>query len=131
MHPKQALRPQRDGSTHKAISARFVSKLIGPLMRSAGVAESAHALRHTALSDVLKGGAHLRDVQAMAGHASLRTTQIYMPLLVGDLREAMAGRDYLAANQGSGPGRPRLHPVPEKTSIATRSFLRTTSIATR
>lgn len=41
-------------------------------------------------------GAHPRDVQAMAGHAPLSTTQRYMPLLVGDLREALAGRDYLA-----------------------------------
>ncbi len=58
-------------------------------MRSAGVPESAHALRHTALSDVLKGGAHLRDVQAMAGHASLRTTQIYMPLQLGEQRHGL------------------------------------------
>lgn len=38
---------------------------------------SAHALRHTAVSDMLKGGAHLRDVQAALGHASLSTTQRY------------------------------------------------------
>jgi integrase len=50
------------------------------------VPATAHALRHTAASDVLRAGAHLRDVQAMLGRASLKGTARYLPLLVGDLR---------------------------------------------
>lgn len=71
-------------------------------MHEAGVTESPHALRHTAASDVLRAGAHLRDVQAMLGHSSLSTTERYLPLLVGDLREAMDGRRYgeLGAREG-------------------------------
>ena len=45
-------------------------------------------------TDVLRGGAHIRDVQAMLGHVSLVTTQRYMPLVVRDLRDAMGGRRY-------------------------------------
>jgi site-specific recombinase XerD len=78
-----------------------VSQVVSGLMHGIGLAESdsctiseAHALRHTAATDVLRGGAHIRDVQAMLGHASLVTTQRYMPLVVADLRDAMGGRRY-------------------------------------
>lgn len=79
---------------HRGISAAYVSRLVGGWMRDAGVNATGHALRHTAATDMLRAGAHVRDVQRALGHASLATTQRYMPWLVGDLREAMEGRTY-------------------------------------
>lgn len=79
---------------HRPLDAAYVSTLVAGWMRDAGVPATAHALRHTAASDMLKSGAHLRTVQAALGHASLSTTQRYLPWVVGDLREAMAGRQY-------------------------------------
>jgi site-specific recombinase XerC len=56
-----------------------------------------HALRHTAASDVLDRCNNVRTVQEMLGHSSLATTQIYLRRAsLGQLREAMEGRDYLA-----------------------------------
>lgn len=61
----------------------------------AGDGRSAHALRHTAASDVLDGGADIRVVQEMLGHSRLETTTIYLRRVnLGQLREAMEGRTY-------------------------------------
>lgn len=79
----------------RGIGPGHISVLVSDWLHDAGVAASAHALRHTAATDMLRAGAHLRDVQAALGHQSLATTQRYLPWVVGDLRKAMAGRRYI------------------------------------
>lgn len=86
---------------HKGIGPHYVSALINETMHAAGLAETAHALRHSMATDVLRAGAHVRDVQAALGHANLKTTERYLPLCVNDLRGAMAGRTYRDADQGA------------------------------
>ncbi|QQO07404.1 tyrosine recombinase [Breznakiella homolactica] len=75
------------GRTGKRLSRKGIWKNYAEACGLAGTGSKLHTLRHSYATELLAGGADLRSVQELLGHADLGTTQIYTHVDVSLLRE--------------------------------------------
>lgn len=92
--------PSRGAQGH--LTRQHFALELKALARHAGLPEksvSPHVLRHAFASHLLAGGADLRAVQQMLGHADISTTQIYTHVLADRLRQIVETHHPLAEKQ--------------------------------
>ncbi|MQC18779.1 MAG: site-specific tyrosine recombinase XerD [Chloroflexi bacterium] len=84
--PHQALFVNRRG---ERLTRQGFWLILKGYAKSAGIAShvTPHTLRHSFATHLLRGGASVRDVQELLGHANVSTTQVYTQLADEHLRE--------------------------------------------
>jgi integrase/recombinase XerD len=96
-----------------------LTELVGEYMLAAGVGKSGacHLFRHTMATLMLEGGADVRFIQEMLGHANPQTTQIYTRVSIQKLK---------AIHDATHPGaklRPAAARAPDDKTEADRAAL--------
>lgn len=88
-HDRAARGRARDQRASHPLSARSVQRAIEYYRKVAGLNKkiTPHTLRHSFATDLLSAGADLRSVQALLGHASITTTQVYTHVTDKQLKE--------------------------------------------
>lgn len=76
------------GRTGKRLSRKGIWKNYAAVAALAGAPSKLHTLRHSYATELLAGGADLRSVQELLGHADLGTTQIYTHVDTDLLRDS-------------------------------------------
>lgn len=97
-HPDSPwLFPSPTGRSH--LTPRRFAQLLDQAARAAGIENgrvSPHVLRHAFATHLLEGGADLRVVQTLLGHADISTTQIYTHLTTDSLAQMVRSKHPLA-----------------------------------
>jgi integrase/recombinase XerD len=93
LHPKSTMTPAEGSAVFlnvkgKRITRQGVYDIVAKYGNKVGIANlHPHSLRHSYASHLLEGGADLRSIQQLLGHADISTTQIYTHVNRTHLRE--------------------------------------------
>ena len=80
---------QRGSQSEPRLTPRSIERIVKQHAINAGISKKVtpHVLRHSFATDLLSNGADIRSVQAMLGHSSIITTQIYTHVTDKHLRD--------------------------------------------
>jgi site-specific recombinase XerD len=83
----QTAKASKDRSTR--LTTRSIERIVKKYAVAAGITKkvSPHTIRHSFATDLLHNGADIRSVQALLGHASINTTQVYTHVTDKHLRD--------------------------------------------
>lgn len=79
---------KKNDGVDEPLTPRTVQRVVQKYAKAAGITKAVtpHTLRHSYATDLLQNGADIRSVQAMLGHVSITTTQIYTHITDKELR---------------------------------------------
>lgn len=96
IRPWQAKSPEEkalfiNGKTGTRINLPNINYLVGQAVKRAKIGKKAtpHVFRHSMATHLLRGKADIRHIQAILGHTSLQSTEVYTHLTIEDLKEAV------------------------------------------
>jgi len=74
---------------HTQLTSRTIQRIVEKYTKAAGIVKKVtpHVIRHSFATDLLINGADIRSVQAMLGHSSITTTQIYTHITDKQLKD--------------------------------------------
>jgi integrase/recombinase XerD len=78
---------EHGGNLHRVV----VGKIVARWARKAGIRKhvTCHTFRHSVATQLLRGGADIRHIQVLLGHASLKATERYTRVEIGDLKKVL------------------------------------------
>lgn len=103
------------GRFGQPFETKRLTKKVGRYVRESGIKKpgACHLFRHTAATLMLENGADIRFIQALLGHASLETTQVYTRVSIAKLTQIHA-----ATHPGARLGRVKTpHEVDEREAL--------------
>ncbi|MCY2990822.1 MAG: site-specific tyrosine recombinase XerC [Planctomycetota bacterium] len=90
------------------LAKSYLSQLVSDYVTTANLGKtgSCHLFRHTMATLMLEGGADIRFIQAMLGHANISTTQIYTQVSIRQLKRIHEATHPAKAGREADDGRP-------------------------
>ncbi len=81
----------------KPLSLTTIQRACAPAARKAGIAKAikTHSMRHCFATHMLEAGTDLRTIQLLLGHASLRSTAVYLHVAINSLQSTKRTPDLL------------------------------------
>jgi integrase/recombinase XerD len=90
------------GRAGKRLTRQRIWQIVAQASRAAGRHASPHMLRHSCATHMVEGGADLRTVQSILGHADIATTQVYTHVATERLSSVYRAHHPRARMRGKG-----------------------------